>query len=50
MSLVVDNIMECVMVEIEIEKDKNIIISSVYRTPGSCTDTFRAGWYVWQSK
>lgn len=29
MSLVVDNIMECVIVEIEIEKDKNKIISSV---------------------
>lgn len=41
MSLVVDDIMECVTVEIEIEKGQNIIISSVYRTPGSCIDTFR---------
>ena len=41
MSQVVDNIMECIMVEIEIEKSKNILISCVYRTPGSCIDTFR---------
>ena len=41
MSQVVDNIMECTTVEIEIEKSKNILMSFVYRTPGSCIDTFR---------
>lgn len=40
MSLVKDKVMECVTVEIEIERSKNIIISCVYRTPGSCIETF----------
>ena len=31
--------MECVTVEIEIERAKNII-NCVYRTPGSCIETF----------
>lgn len=41
MSLVVDYIMECVTVETEIEEDKNKIISSVCRTPGSCIEIFK---------
>lgn len=41
MSLVMNNVMECVTVEIQMEKSKNIIINCVYRTPGSCIDTFR---------
>lgn len=36
----VENIMECVTKEIEVEQSKNIIISCVYRTPGTCLDTF----------
>ena len=40
MLLVKDNVMECVTVEIEIERAKNIIISCVYITPGSCIETF----------
>ncbi len=40
MSTSVENIMEMVTVEINIEGHKNILISCVYRTPGSCPDTF----------
>lgn len=39
--LILDNIMECVTVEIEIEKLKNAIISCVYRKPGSCIEKFQ---------
>lgn len=35
-----DNLMECVTVEIKTEKFKNILLSCIYRTPGSCTDKF----------
>lgn len=40
MTTVVDNLMECVTIEIEVEKSKNILISCIYRTPGSCIDQF----------
>jgi len=40
-SFVMENIMECVTVEIEREKERNIQISCMYRKPGSCIDTFR---------
>ena len=40
MSTTVENIMEMVTVEINTEKYKSIIISCVYRTPGSCLDIF----------
>ena len=40
MSITVENTMEMVTVEIITEKNKNIIISCVYRTPGSCLDIF----------
>ncbi|KAL7377214.1 hypothetical protein ABVT39_024048 [Epinephelus coioides] len=40
MSNVVTDIMECLTIEISVEKFKNIVISCVYRTPGSCVDTF----------
>ena len=40
MSFALDNIMECITVEIEIKKSKNLLISCVYRKPGSCVDTF----------
>lgn len=41
MSFAMVNIMECVTVEIEREKERNIRISCIYRKPGSCVDTFR---------
>ena len=40
MSVVRDNIMESITVEIEINNSKNALISCVYRTPGSCTESF----------
>ena len=40
MSQAIDNIMECITVEIEMESSKNILVSCVYRCPGSCIDTF----------
>lgn len=36
----VDGIMECLTIEIDVVEAKNIIISCVYRTPGSCINTF----------
>lgn len=41
MSAVVDNILECITVEIEMSKSKNILISCVYRTPGTPIDIFK---------
>ena len=41
MSIAIDNLMECITVEMDIEKLKNMTISCVYRTPGSCIGTFR---------
>ena len=32
--------MECIIVEINVEKSKNIIISCAYKEPASCVDTF----------
>lgn len=40
MSTTIEGIMECVTLEIHVADSKNIIISCVYRTPGSCLDTF----------
>ncbi len=40
MSVTIENLLECVTIEIDIERSKNIIISCVYRSPGICTDTF----------
>ena len=40
MTTVVDGIMEMITVEIINEKAKNVIISCVYRSPGSCVETF----------
>ena len=36
----IENIMECLTIELTIEKSKNILISCVYRNPDSCMDTF----------
>lgn len=40
MSIAVDNVMECLTIEIINEKKKNIIISCVYRSPGSSINIF----------
>lgn len=40
MSFSLENVMECVTVEIKCENSKNIIISCVYRTPGSSINQF----------
>ena len=40
MSSVVDNIMECVTVELKLNKGKHVIIGCTYRTPGSNADIF----------
>ena len=40
MSSVVDNIMECVAVELKLNKRKHVIIGCMYRTPGSNVDIF----------
>lgn len=40
MSITVSDIMECVTVEIINDKIKNVVISCIYRSPGSCVDEF----------
>jgi len=41
MSMVVDTLLECVTIEICMEKKKNIIVSCIYRSPGSNIDIFK---------
>lgn len=38
MSVITDDVMECVTIEICMKKVKNVIVSCVYRTPGSNTE------------
>lgn len=40
MSIVIDDLMECISVELEIKKQKNIVVTCVDRTQGSCVKTF----------
>lgn len=40
MTMAIDDIMECISVEIELEKMSNIIVTCIYRRPGSLMDTF----------
>ena len=40
MTAVIDNLMECLTIAIKVERAKNILISCIYRTPGSCIDYF----------
>ena len=40
MTTAVDDLFECVTVEICMEKSKNVIVSCIYRAPGTCIDTF----------
>ena len=41
MTTVIDNLLECITIEICEEKKKNIRVSCIYRTPGTNIDTFR---------
>lgn len=41
MTFALDRIMECITVQIEMEKSKNILISCIYRKPGSNIDMFK---------
>lgn len=45
LSIALDNVMECVTIELKNEKQKNIIISCVNRSPGSSVDLFNE-WMV----
>ena len=40
MSDTIDNIIDYITIEITAEKSKNIMISCIYRTPGTCLDIF----------
>lgn len=40
MTVVIKNVMECLTIEILVEISKNILVSSIYRTPASCIDQF----------
>jgi len=39
-STTIDDVLECISCEIILEKSKNIVVSCVYRTPGSSLDIF----------
>ena len=41
MTTVIDNLLECITIEICEEKNKNVIISCIYRAPGSSTEAFK---------
>lgn len=41
MTSVIDDLMECIAVEIELERTRNIVVACVYRKPGSNVDTFK---------
>ena len=45
MSTVINIVLECVTFEILMEKNKNIVVSCLYRTPGSNIDSF-INWVV----
>ena len=40
MSVTMDNFLECITIEICMEKTKNIIVSCIYRTPGTSIEIF----------
>lgn len=41
MTTVIDNLLECITIEICKEKKKNVIISCIYRAPGTCLEVFK---------
>ncbi len=40
MTVVIEDLLECITVEICMERTKNIIVSCIYRTPGSNIEIF----------
>lgn len=40
-STAIDNLLECITIEICEEKNKNVIISCIYRAPGSSIELFK---------
>lgn len=45
MSLAIDDVLECITVEIILQNRKNIFVSCVYRAPNTNIDTFK-GWMM----
>lgn len=43
MSVVINNLLECLTIQVELDKGKNTFISCIYRAPGSCIDLFFSG-------
>lgn len=41
MTTVADNVLECLTIEVCREKNKNIIVSCIYRAPDSKIETFK---------
>lgn len=41
MTTVIDNLLECITIEICEEKNKNVVISCIYRAPGSSIEAFK---------
>lgn len=41
MTTAVDDLLECITVEICMEKTKNVIVSCIYRAPGSSIEIFK---------
>lgn len=40
MSIAIDGIMECITIDISMDRTKNVLVSCVYRKPDSNMDTF----------
>lgn len=40
MTIALDDLMECITVEIDLEKSRNIMVTCIYRKPGSLIETF----------
>lgn len=40
LTTIVDDVMECITIEIILKRSQKVIVSCVYRTPGSCIDLF----------
>lgn len=41
LTVVIDDLMECIAVEIELERRRNMVVACVYRKPGSNVETFK---------
>ncbi len=40
MTTVIEDVMECLTVEIEMKKQRNIVVTCIYRSPGSSITAF----------